>query len=99
MHAKIDDRAISGRILVASFVTSAARSFSSTTSQANRNASQMELISARMRSAVPGVGRSSEKFRNQAKCLLNEGRLIMKEVGVNIVIAFLSKSQEANCRR
>src|SRR6266540_3831531 len=87
---KIDDNPISGRTLVASFVTSAARSFSSTTSQANKNASQIELTSAKMRRAVPGVGRSSEKFRNKAKCS-NEGRLIMKEVGVNVVIVFLRK--------
>src|SRR5215216_4661434 len=90
MQAKIDDNPIGGRTLVASFVTSAARSFSSTTSQANKNASQIELTSAKMRRAVPGVGRSSEKFRNKAK-RSNEGRLIMKEVGVNIVIVFLRK--------
>src|SRR5713226_1645216 len=88
MHAKIDDNQISGTIPADSCVTSAARSLPSTTSQPNRNAIQMELISAVMRRTVPSVGRNPEKLRNKAKCS-NEVGLIMNGVGVSMAIVFL----------
>src|SRR6266566_278049 len=88
MHAKIDDNPTSATIPVDSCVTSAARSLPSTTSQPNRNAIQMELISAVTRRTVPSVGRNPEKLRNKVKCS-NEVGLIMNGVGVSMAIMLL----------
>src|SRR6266700_4464754 len=88
MHAKIDDNPTSATLPADSCVTSAARSLPSTTSQPNRNAMQMELISAVTRRTVPSVSRNPEKLRNKAKCS-NEVGLIMNGVGVSMVIMFL----------
>src|ERR1700693_3194621 len=95
MHARTDDNPMSGTIPADSSAISSAGSLPSTTSQPNRNAIQMELISAVMRRSVPSVGRRPEKLRNKAKCS-NQVGLIVNGVGVSMVIVFSRESDR--CR-